>query len=271
MYKLSIILSLLALQPQIIVSACTKKAIVIGASSGMGKEVAKRLSHLGYEVGLAARRVNLLNQLQQELPTQSYIQRIDVTDPQARDHLEQLIHLMHDVDLIVISISAYYDNNHVYPTDDTWLKKKRCIDVDAKGFIAMADCALEYFKQRGYGHLVGVSSTSGLRGVAYSPVYSGAKACVSYYMEAERNYAKQNNIAIDITDVVPGYVAVEHSPLGEDPAAYWEIPVEQAGEVIINGILAKKEIVYVPSKVRLIAFLLKYLPDYIYNNFLPWI
>ena len=246
-----------------------KRAIIIGASSGMGREVAKLLSKDGYEVGLVARRMELLKSLQSELSGASYIEQIDVASPQAREQLQELIAQMKGLDLCVISISANFDNQN--EGLDNWASKERTINVDGKGFIALADLVLEYFKKQNHGHLVGVSSTSGLRGCAATPVYSAIKACISYYMEAQRNLMTQNNYNVQITDVVPGWVAIEYAPMGADPAAYWEIPVEQAGREIVAGIKAEKKIVYVPSKVWLVALLLKYLPDWAYNKYFYWL
>jgi short-subunit dehydrogenase len=247
-----------------------KKAIVIGASSGMGKETAKLLSQEGYTLGLCARRLNLLESLQTELPNSSYIKQIDVTNPNARQQLAELINQMGGLDLIIISISSYIDKvNNQSPNE--WKQKERTLDVDAKGFISMADVALEYFKQQGHGHLVGISSTSMLRAPANNPVYSAAKVCISRYMEAQRNYMIQNNMDIQITDVVPGWVAVEHSPMGSAPGIYWEISTEEAGQTILAGIKAKKKIVYVPNKVWIVACILRWLPSWAYNKYLTWL
>lgn len=245
-----------------------KKAIIIGASSGMGREIAKLLSKDGYEVGLVARRMELLESLQADLANPSYIKQIDVADPLAREKLQELIYQMEGLDLCVISISANCDNQK--GTDD-WSKNELTIDVDGKGFIALADLVLEYFETQNHGHLVGISSTSGLRGSAATPVYSAIKACLSCYMEAQRNFMVQNNFNIQITDVVPGWVAIEYAPMGTDPAAYWEIPVEQAGKEIVAGIKAQQKMVYVPRKVLAVALLLKYLPDWAYNKFFYWL
>ena len=192
--------------------------------------------------------------------------------------LKELINEMNGLDLIVISISAYLDNrnstspdsvNYNASSDHEWEEKERIIDVDCKGFIAMAEVAMEYFIKQDHGHLVGISSTSGLRGAASSPVYSAAKACISTYMQGLRHAINKENKKIYITDVIPGFVAVEHSPLGEDPNAYWEITVDQAGETILEGILQKKKVVYVPPRAQLIS-LLSFLPDFFYERFFNW-
>lgn len=270
---LIIVLAIQNLNAHHISNEATKKAIVIGATSGMGREVAKLLSKEGYIVGLVGRRLPLLESLQKELTGLSYIKQIDVTQSTARDQLRELITTMQGLDLMVISISAYLDNKSVSRESykNTWAQKERTLMVDAQGFIAMAEVAFDYFTQQHYGHLVGISSISGLRGGGGNPVYAASKACISYYMEGMRNYMQQNNIPIKITNIVPGYVAVEHSPLGQDPAAYWEITTEQAGKCIMDGIKAEKKVVYVPSKVWIIAILLRYLPDWIYNRYLSWI
>ncbi len=250
-------------------AAIRKKAIIIGASSGMGREVAKLLSKDGYEVGLVARRTELLKSLQSELPTTSHIKQIDIASSHAREQLQELITHMKGLDLCVISISANCDNQN--EGADHWASKERTINVDGKGFIALADLVLEYFKKQNHGHLVGISSTSGLRGSAATPVYSAMKSGISCYMEAQWNYMAQNNYNIHITSVVPGWVAIEYAPMGTDPAAYWEISVEQAGREIMAGIKAQEKMVYVPRKVWLVALLLKYLPDWVYNKYLNWL
>jgi short-subunit dehydrogenase len=258
-----------------------KHAIVIGASSGMGREVAKRLSNEGYTLGLAARRTPLLETLQQELHGPSIIKQIDVISPNAQEQLKELIAELGSLDLIVISITSYLDNRNstsadtkndyeaFYNPKKRWPVKARTLDVDFKGFIAMADVAFDYFEAQNHGHVVGITSTSGLRGNASTPEYSAAKAGLSCYLEAKRNLMVRDNINVQVTDVIPGFVAVEHSPLGEDPNAYWEITVEEAGIKIVDGILKQKKIVYVPGKVWLLS-LLKYIPDCVYQRYFNW-
>lgn len=262
-------------------TAKPKKAIVIGASSGMGREVAKLLSKDGYIVGLASRRLPLLQSLQEELSNQSYIKQLDVAAPDARERLQALIDEMGGIDLIVISISAYLQNRTTasantsnstdYYPQKGWVEKKRTLETDAVSFIAMADVAVECFKKQNSGHLVGISSTSGLRGGADSPEYAGAKACIMTYMEGVRNHMIQNNLNVQVTDIIPGFVAVEHSPIGQDPSAYCEITCEQAGQEIVAAIKAQKKTAVIPSSIWVLAFLRKYMPDFMYNRYFPWL
>ena len=74
---------------------------------------------------------------------------------------------------------------------------------------------------------------------------------------------------VNVTDIIPGFVAVEHSPLGEDPEAYWEITTQEAGQAILNGIKKQAQTVYVPQKVWLLNFV-KFLPKKIHYKFFNW-
>jgi|GEM_PF-4723827 len=121
-----------------------------------------------------------------------------------------------------------------------WENKERMFNVDCKGFVAMADVALEFFIKQNHGHLVGISSSAGLTGHANWPEYSGIKACLSTYMQGIRRKLAREGHSVDITDVIPGYIAVEYSPLGSDPQAFWEITTQEAGEIIVNGIKKKQ-------------------------------
>jgi short-subunit dehydrogenase len=176
---------------------------------------------------------------------------------------------MGGVDLAVISISSYLDNKNAQK--DTWEERERTIDVTGKGFLAMAEVFFEYFERQNRGHFVGISSTSGLWGYASNSVYSAVKAAVSAYMEGKRGQMIRDRRAITVTDIIPGFVAVEHSPLGQDPSAYWEITTEQAGRIILDGIKAKKDVVYVPWKVCLLNVFFKLLPRSIYYRFFDWL
>jgi short-subunit dehydrogenase len=237
------------------------KAIVVGATSGMGRQLAKLLAK-DYDIGLVSRRVSLLESLQAEIPTKSYIKQIDVAQhEQARQQLSELIIQIGGLDLMVIAISATNDNDD----DESFKAKQRTIDVDLVGFWVMAETTLAFFEQQKSGHLVGFSSTSGLRGDANCPTYSGAKAFISRYLEANRNRMIQRKIPIDFTDIIPGWVEIEAIDVHKIPTAYWIATTQDAAQQIYEAITAKKKKAYITKRWELIAWLWNILPDCIYN------
>lgn len=238
-----------------------KKAIVVGATSGMGRQVAKLLAQ-DYEVGLVGRRLNLLTSLQAEILTKTYIKQIDVSQADtAIKKLLELIEEMGGLDLILISISASndIDGRRGFEAD------KKTIEVDLIGFWIMANTALTVFEKQKSGHLVGISSTSGLKGEANNPVYSGAKAFISRYLEGVRNRMLQHKIPIYVTDVIPGWVEVEAVDVHQIPGAYWIATTQKAAQQIYNAIKAKKKKVYVTKRWQFVAWLWDVIPDSIYN------
>jgi short-subunit dehydrogenase len=90
-----------------------KKAIVIGASSGIGKELAKILSKNNYILGLVSRRKKLLEELQNDLSEKSYIKSFDITSDNSMSDLEKLIEEMNGVDLIIISAGRIFINHEL--------------------------------------------------------------------------------------------------------------------------------------------------------------
>jgi len=179
-----------------------KKAIIMGASSGMGKELAKILSGNDYIVGLAARRIDLLSELQKALPNKSFIQQIDISKPEeAEIKFKEMINEMGGVDLVVIS-SGYGDLNSKL----NWPPEKATIDVNVTGFALIAGISMQHFLERGSGHLVGISSIAALRGQRSAPAYAASKAFVSNYLEGLRHIAIKSRKPILVTDVQPGFV-----------------------------------------------------------------
>lgn len=230
-----------------------KSAIVVGASSGIGRALAKLLAEDGYAIGLAARRTKLLVELQEELPGRSHVETIDVTRvEEARRALQALIERMGGVDLIVLSSGVSIKNAN-------FEEKLRMIDVNVTGFAVLADVAMNHFLERGSGHLVGLSSIAGLRGArSKSATYGATKAFVSNYMEALRLTADHSGLDIRVTDVRPGYV---DTPMTEGQSGmFWLADVETAARQIHTAIKKRKRIAYITGRWRLIAWTLNALP-----------
>lgn len=236
-----------------------KKAIIIGASSGIGKELTKIFASHGYEVGIAARRSDLLNEIATEMPTKIYTATIDIsTTDIAIQSLEKLIRDMENIDIIVISAGTGYLN----PSLD-WPQEKETIDTNVSGFTAMAGIAMHYFIQKGSGHLVGISSIASIRGDNVAPAYSASKAFMSNYLEGLSKKAKKEKIAITITDIQPGFV---DTAMAKGDGLFWVASPQKAAKQIYKAIQQKKKKAYITKRWIIIAWLLKIMPDFIYNK-----
>ena len=209
-----------------------KKAIIIGATSGIGKELAKILVVEGYSVGITGRRLYLLEQLQRELPIQSFIQEMDVTSPDAPRQLQTLINQMQGIDLIIISAGVGFIDPEL-----PWSKEKETIDTNVFGFAAMANVVWQHFKQQGSGHLVGISSIAAIRGGG-APAYNASKAFVSNYLQGLRYLISKSGLPITITDIQPGFVDTR---MAQGEGLFWVATPEKAAAQIYQAIRKKKK------------------------------
>jgi short-subunit dehydrogenase len=168
---------------------------------------------------------------------------------------------MGGLNLILISVSCYSEIDDPY----SYVNEKKTLDVDLVGFWAMANTALNFFEKQKSGHLVGISSINGLRGSGYCPAYCGSKAFISKYLEGVRNKMIQNKIPIYVTDIIPGWVDVEHTTFSKIAGTYWVAPLEKAAQQIFDAIKHKKKIAYITKRQWFIALLLAFVPDCIFN------
>lgn len=235
-----------------------RKAVVVGASSGIGAELARILSADGYELGLAARRVELLEELHKVLPGPSVVRRIDVTQgAQAMAALQDLLAEMGDVELIVLNSGVGYNNPKL-----KWEHEQSTIETNVTGFAALANVAFRYFEGRpGFGHLVAISSVAGARGGPIAPAYSASKAFMSTYLEALRLLAIKRRLPIDVTDIRPGYV---DTPMTKgQKGMFWVIPAARAASLIGDAIRRRSRVAYIPARWRLVYWVLRLLPEWI--------
>jgi short-subunit dehydrogenase len=236
-----------------------KSAIVVGASSGIGRELARLLSQNGYKVGLTARRYELLASLQQELPLPSVIKEMDVSHASDAMHqMRELIHDLQDVALVIISAGVGTLN----PEMD-WYHEADTIETNVTGFAAVANVAVQHFTQQSSGHLVGISSIAALRGGDASPAYYASKAFQSNYLQGLRKKMAKLQLPVTITEVQPGLV---NTAMAQGEGLFWVAPVEKAARQIYDAISSRREHVYVTKRWRLIAWLIKFMPASLYNK-----
>ena len=235
----------------------SQKAIIIGASSGIGRALAVTLSQQGYELGLAARREDLLRDLQKELAGPSVVLKIDLKDLDgARAVTDQLFSVMGEVDLFIVNSGVNIAN----PSLD-WPAEFETIQVNALGFMAVANRACHHFLKQNRGHLVGISSIAGLRGNGRSPAYSASKALMSVYLAGLRQRLRRSGI--HVTDIRPGYVKTEMIRLMR--GVIWASEPAKAARQIAAAIHEKKKVVYITKRWTILAGLFKIIPDALYD------
>jgi short-subunit dehydrogenase len=223
-------------------------AIIVGASSGIGRALARELAG-AYDLGLAARRTDRLEAVGEDVGG-AHVARIDVTDEDAGERFDELADSMGGVDLVVVSSGIGRHN-----PDLAWTDERDTVDVNVRGFTAVATAAVRRFEASGGGHLVGISSVAAEIGTPAMPAYNASKAYVSRYLEGLRY---RSNDGIVVTDVRPGYV---DTPMAPEADRLWECSPETAARGIARAIAKEQDVAYVPRRWWLVSKLLAVLPD----------
>ncbi len=235
-----------------------KKAIVIGATSGIGAGLANLLVADGYKVGITGRRIDKLKEIQSANPKRYIIKKHDVTK---LDHSEKvfidLINELGTVDLIIYCSGIAEPNYKL-----EWSKELPTIKVNVIGAVHLFGLAYGFFHKQGYGHLVGISSVAGVRGNRYVPAYFASKAFQNNYLESLWMKAKRSKKDIHITDIAPGFVDTKMA-LGD---TFGMAPLNKAVKQIYTAIKRKKKKAYITKRWKLIAFAMRILPARIIMN-----
>ena len=174
-----------------------RRAIVVGASSGIGREVARLLKEKGWTVGVAARRMELLADFE-------YAAQVDVTSEQAGQQLLELVERVGGMDLYFHASGIGKQNPGLQ--EDIEL---RTVETNAVGFTRMVGTAYRYMASHGGGHIAVISSIAGTKGLGPAPSYSATKALQNTYIQALEQLANTRKLNIRFTDIRPGFVGTD--------------------------------------------------------------
>ena len=236
-----------------------KKVIIIGASSGIGKGLAKLLAKNDYKVVITGRKTELLDELKKTKPNSFLIKTFDATDTNSSiEKLEELALELGGLDLLVLSSGTGVLNE----TLDFEIEKK-VIDLNVTGFTNIIDWAFNYFEKQKFGHIAAVTSAAGLRGSRQAPSYNATKSYQINYLEGLRQKATKSKKPIFVTDIRPGLVDTN---MAKGEGLFWVMPVEKVARQIFKAIKNKCKVVYVTKRWGFIGRLLKVLPRFIYDK-----
>ena len=230
------------------------KAIVIGASSGIGREVAKLLIAEGWTVGVGARRVDLLHTL-----GAAAVESIDVTKETSIEHLWSLIYKIGGMDLFFYASGIGKQNRE--------LKKDielATVQTNGLGFTRMIGEAYRYFAEMGQGHIAAITSIAGTKGLGPAPSYSATKAMQNVYLQALEQQAHARGLKIRVTDIRPGFV--DTALLSGDFKYPMMLKPEQVAKEIVSAIKSRKHIRVIDWKYRLLTALWRRIPRWIWRR-----
>ena len=236
-----------------------KRAIVIGASSGIGAALVAKLAQQGYTVAALARREEQLTAVCQAIPSAIPYPH-DVTDNDAiPDLFDQIVQELGGLDLIIyvagIQPTVALDE---YDTQ----KDKAMIEINLMGAIAWLNLAAVRFERAGEGQIVGISSIAGDRGRVGSPVYNTSKAGLNTYLEALRNRLSKKGVTV--TTIKPGFV--DTVLLENAPKTFWVISPDEAAPEMVEAIQRKRQLVYVPAQWSMVGMIIRHIPSFIFRR-----
>jgi len=236
-----------------------KRAMVIGATSGIGRSLVEVLVEKGYLVGATGRRRALLEELQARHPGKVLISDFDVTNPAlVPGKLAELTDRLGGLDLLILSSGTGHVNH-----DLDFPREKVAVDTNVLPFVQIAGWAYAKFASQRSGHFVGITSIAGLRGNRHAPAYNATKAFQINYLEGLRQKARHDRLPIHLTDIRPGFV---DTAMAQGEKVFWSAPAEKAARQIYRAIKQHRPIAYITGRWRLIAWLMKGLPNCLYER-----
>ena len=163
-----------------------KRAIIIGATSGIGKAITLTLLKKGWKVGIAGRREALLADIQKTAPDAVVYQVLDVTADDAAENLDRLIGKLGGMDLFLYSSGYGFTNLSLELQIE-----KDTVQTNVVGFVSLIHKAFHFFREQQYGHLAAITSVAGTRGIGLAASYSATKRFQTTYLSALSQLVKR--------------------------------------------------------------------------------
>jgi len=238
-----------------------KRIAIIGATSGIGRALTVEMHKRGFIVGATGRRIERLQELEQQLQTHIHTQFMDVVElDDTIDQLDQLKKDMDGLDIIVVNAGvSNYQKESVGRQADLHV-----IDVNVRGFANLASYSFNLFEEQGHGQIVGISSVAGLFGWGLNIPYNASKSFMNTYLQGYRQKANHSDADISVSTIMPGFVESEMTEGKRD--LFWVQETEKAAKQIADAIERKKHETYITKRWRLVGWFVKLIPNWMWNR-----
>lgn len=242
------------------------KALITGASSGIGREIAKYLDELGYNTILVARREDRLKELSKELKNQSEIITLDVSK---QDDVYKLIDITSDEDIDILINNAGFGLFGDF--DKTDLNRElEMIDVNIKAVHILTKEFLIRMKKKNKGYILNVASSAGFLAGPYLSTYYATKNYVLKLTEAineELRVAKSN---VHISALCPGPVDTEFNKVAKGTFKMKGLTPRFVGRYAVDKMFKNKMVIIPGTTLKLGKFFMRFVPErfllsFIYN------
>jgi decaprenylphospho-beta-D-erythro-pentofuranosid-2-ulose 2-reductase len=241
-----------------------KYALVVGASSGIGAALAKRLAVDGCQVALVARREAELAQVCEAINTGGATRaRAYAHDVRAVDEVpalfQQIAADLGGLDLVIFTAAV---QPKVAPDEYDTGKDRMMVEVNVIGAMAWLNEAARRFERAGAGTIVGISSIAADRGRRGNPAYGATKAALDHFLEALRNRLSQRGVAV--VTIKPGFVDTDLTK--GMSGLFWLISPDQAAAKILAAARRGSVTAYVPARWRVVGLIIRSIPSFLFRR-----
>lgn len=238
-----------------------RHALVTGASSGIGRGLAREIARRGVHVFLAARRMELLESLREELEKGGHSATsmvLDVSDTEATVTRMRELDREYPLDLVIANAGVGANHDAIAPY--AWEAMRNALHTNFNGAAATLTAVLPNMVERGRGHIVGIGSLASMGPLPLSAAYCTPKAGLQMLLECLRLDTVGKGITV--TNVQVGFVA---TPMldGVTHPLPGLLSVEEASETIVRGLFAGREDIVFPGALAWAARAAGRLPRFV--------
>ncbi len=242
-----------------------RHALVVGASSGIGEALARRLAAAGARVALVARRKQELDRIVGEVNAAAGEERAVAFAHDVRNReevpelLQEIARALGGLDLVVYAAGLMHRVGFdEYATD----KDVEMVEVNLLGAMAWLNPVAERMGRLGGGTIVGIGSVAGDRGRSANPGYGTSKAALHTFLEALRNRVGRRGVRV--VTVKPGFV--DTAMTRGMPGLFWLTPSDRAAAIILRKVRRGSVCAYVPARWRPLMWLVRSIPSVLFRH-----
>lgn len=233
------------------------KAVITGASSGIGRDMARVLAYKGWQVFLVARNTKKLLDLQKEIGSNAKCFRCDVANREECEGLYQILSI-ENVDMLINCAGFGLCGRFTVTDLDTELNM---IDTNIKAVHILTKLFLKDFQKRNHGYILNVASIAGFMPGPMMATYYASKNYVVSLTEAIYTELKKRKSKVKISVFCPGPVNTNFNRIADVKFAMKGIDSRYAAQYAIEKTLKGKTIIIPTLKVKLARFGMRFLPD----------